>query len=238
MPATSTSTSTAVTAAPLGATAVLLDLDGTITDSAPAITRSIADSLAAFGYPAQTPEQLLRFVGPPIRTGLTQLAGVDEDDLEAVVELYRSTYTTRMLDVELYPGMADLVRTLHASGVPVALATSKVQEMAVAILEDAGLAEYFTVIRGATTDETRSAKADIVTDALGGLTAAGADTTTAVMVGDRHHDVEGATANGIPVILVGWGYGQPGEEEGTYAVVEDTAELAAVLGAGGAHLPR
>ncbi|WP_418606560.1 PQQ-dependent sugar dehydrogenase [Georgenia sp. SUBG003] len=49
----------------LRATAVLLDLDGTITDSAPAITSAIAETLAAFGYPPETPEQLLRHVGPP-----------------------------------------------------------------------------------------------------------------------------------------------------------------------------
>ncbi|MHB1063127.1 MAG: HAD hydrolase-like protein [Georgenia sp.] len=236
---TSDATSTpAVAAAPLAATAVLLDLDGTITDSAPAITRSIADALAAFGYREQSPEELLRFVGPPIRTGLTQFAGVTDDELDGVVDLYRTAYTARMLDVELYPGMAALVRDLHAMGVPQAVATSKMREMAVAILEHAGLARYFTVICGATADETRSAKADIITDALTGLSAAGADTTVAVMVGDRHHDVEGATAAGIPAILTRWGYGQPGEELGTYAVVDDTAGLADVLGVRGAHLPR
>ena len=50
------------------------------------------------------------------------------------------------------------------------------------------------------------------------------------MVGDRHHDVEGAAANGIPSVLVRWGYAQPGEEAGARAVVADAGELAAVLG--------
>ncbi|GAA1636867.1 HAD hydrolase-like protein [Georgenia ruanii] len=213
------------------ATAVLLDLDGTITDSAGAITHSISESLAAFGYPAQTPAQLLRFVGPPIRDGLQRFAGVTDADLEAVVADYRDRYGARMLDVPVFPGMADLVRDLHAAGVPIALATSKMLTMARPILEYAGLDQYFTVICGATADETRSAKADIVTDALDGLRAAGADVSGAVMVGDRHHDVQGAAANGIPAVLVRWGYAQPGEEAGARAVVADAGELAAVLGA-------
>lgn len=211
-------------------TAVLFDLDGTITDSGPAITRSIAEALAAFGYPAQTPEQLLRFVGPPIRVGLQRFGGVRDADLEAVVAHYRAAYTERMLDVDLYPGVGDLIAQLHAAGVPLAVATSKMQLMAEPILADAGLTGYFTVIRGATADETRSAKADIVIDALTGLAAAGADISRAVMVGDRHHDVEGATEHGIPAILVRWGYGQPGEEDGAHAVAADAAELATLLG--------
>lgn len=232
-------TTTTLAVAPLGATAVLLDLDGTITDSAPAITRSIAETLATFGYREQSPEELLRFVGPPIRTGFTELAEVPAGELEDAVTHYRAVYAARMLEVDVYPGVSELITTLHAAGTPLAVATSKVREMAVAILEHAGLAQYFTIICGATLDESRSKKADIVTDALAGLAAAGADTTSAVMVGDRHHDVEGAAANGIPVVLAGWGYGRPGEESGAHAVVHDTTELAAVLGAaGGAHLPR
>jgi phosphoglycolate phosphatase len=223
-------TSPADTSAP-APTAVLLDLDGTITDSAGAITGCIAESLAAFGYPEQTPEQLLRFVGPPIREGLQRFAGVDDATLEAVVADYRTRYSARMLDVDVFPGMADLVRDLHAAGVPLALATSKMLTMAGPILAHAGLDQYFTVICGATADETRSAKADIVTDTLAGLRAAGADVSGAVMVGDRHHDVEGATANGIPAVLVRWGYARPGEEAGARAVVADAGELAALLGA-------
>ena len=217
--------------ATLHATAVLLDLDGTITDSAPAITSAIAETLAAFGYPPETPEQLLRHVGPPIRDGLLEFGGVREEDLEAMVEHYRALYSERMLDVELFDGVPELIRSLRAAGVPLAVATSKMRHMAVPILEHAGLADEFTVICGATPDESRSTKAQIVEDALAGLAAAGADVSRAVMVGDRHHDVDGATEHGIPVILVEWGYAQPGEEAGAHALVRSADELAAVLGA-------
>jgi len=222
-------TPTAPATTSLQPTAVLLDLDGTISDSGPVITASIAETLAHFGYPAQTQAELLRFVGPPIRDGFRTFAGVPEDELDAVVSDYRDRYNDRMLQAPVFPGMADVIRDLHARGVPLALATSKRRSLAVVILQDAGLAQYFTVMRGASEDESRAVKADIVEDALAGLREHGADLTRPVMVGDRHHDVDGAGLHGLPTVLVTWGYATPGEEQGARAVVDDAAELAALL---------
>ncbi|MFH5821058.1 HAD hydrolase-like protein [Georgenia sp. AZ-5] len=213
----------------LAPTAVLLDLDGTLSHSGPVITRCVAETLARHGYPAQTPEELLRFVGPPSREGFAEFGGVPEEELTAVVATYRTIYPEHMLEAELFPGVPELVGRLHAAGLPLAVATSKLRHLAVRILEDAGLAGYFSVICGATPDESRSTKADIVEDALAGLRAAGADVGGAVMVGDRHHDVDGAATHGVPTVLVGWGYGQPGEERGARATAATPEELAALL---------
>ncbi|MFC7406873.1 HAD hydrolase-like protein [Georgenia alba] len=220
----------------LRATAVLLDLDGTLTDSAPAITASIAETLATFGYPALDPDTMLRFVGPPVREGLREIAGVAESDIDAMVDEYRDRYGRRMLDVPLYPGILELVRSWHAAGVPLAVATAKPQHMAEPVLEHVGLTPYFTAICGAPPEERHDipgieVKAGVIARALAELAAAGADLTHAVMVGDRHHDVAGAAANGIAVVLAAWGYGRPGEEAGAAAVVGSSAELATLLGA-------
>ena len=52
-----------------------------------------------------------------------------------------------------------------------------------------------------------------------------------VMVGDRHHDVEGATAHGVPCVGVLWGYGDADELLGAGAVglVHDVDELLDVV---------
>ena len=214
---------------PMRPTAVLLDLDGTISDSGPVITASIAETLAHFGYPEQSESELLRYVGPPIRDGFRTFSAVPDEQLPAVVADYRARYHERMLQAPVFPGMADLIRDLHARGVPLALATSKRRSLAVVILQDAGLSQYFTVMCGASEDESRALKADIVEDALAGLREHGADLTRPVMVGDRHHDVDGAGLHGLPTILVSWGYATPGEEQGARAVVHDAAQLAALL---------
>ena len=52
------------------------------------------------------------------------------------------------------------------------------------------------------------------------------------MIGDRHHDIEGARHHGIKSVFVAWGYGSPAEEaQDAVAVVNDFQELHGVLAA-------
>ncbi|ROR74077.1 HAD hydrolase-like protein [Bogoriella caseilytica] len=220
---------------PQPTTAVILDLDGTITDSAPAITTSIAEALAACGYRVPDAGTLLRFVGPPIREGFLTFGGVPEPALDGVVAEYRERYRPRMTQVPLYPGVAQLIETWHAAGIPLALATAKLGELARPILADAGLEQFFTSIHGATREDSHDlpgvqVKANVVAAALQGLREAEVDVSGAVMVGDRHHDIEGAAMHGVPGVLAAWGYAQAGEEAGSAAIAEDAAGLARILG--------
>ena len=127
------------------------------------------------------------------------------------------------------PASAGLLERLHAAGIPLALATSKPEIQATRILEHFGLAKYFDVITGATEDESRSAKADVVEEALRRLGERGVDLGHTVMVGDRQYDVEGAGAHGLPTILVEWGYGSPAEAAGAIAVVHSADQLSSLL---------
>jgi phosphoglycolate phosphatase len=89
-----------------------------------------------------------------------------------------------------------------------------------------GLTGDFDTIVGATPDErTLGAKADIVAEALRRLAASGVDIGRPVMIGDRHHDVDGAAVNGIPSIFVRWGFSWPHESDGAQAVVDTVAQL-------------
>ena len=51
----------------------------------------------------------------------------------------------------------------------------------------------------------------------------------AVMVGDRMHDVDGAHANGIPIVGVTWGIGDADELAGADALVDAPEELPAAV---------
>lgn len=117
----------------------------------------------------------------------------------------------------------------HAREVPLAVATSKRQSLAEAVIATSRLAPFFVAVRGASEDETHSAKADIIAAALTALRDAGADLSRAVMVGDRRYDVEGAREHGLPTVLVTWGYSTPAEREEAYAVVSDPQGLATLL---------
>lgn len=129
----------------------------------------------------------------------------------------------------MYAGVPEVLRAIHAAGIPISLATSKPESQARRVLDHYGLADVFTEVCGASEDEVRSAKADVIEEALRRLRADGIDLGNVVMVGDREHDVLGAAAHGIPTVMVGWGYGSPAEAAGTIAVVETAAELEARL---------
>lgn len=211
-------------------TVVLVDLDGTIMDSAPGITATLTRTLERMGLPVPPPSRLVEFVGPPILDGLRDLAGLDPAQSQRALKLYRADYgDIGAFDARPYPGIRKALEAIRAAGPTLAVATSKPEEQAKRILDHFGLADLFAVVAGASDDETRSEKADVITWALGLLTGAGVDTSRPVMIGDRIHDVEGAARHGIPVVFAGWGYGDPAEAAGTIAVASSPAELPGIV---------
>lgn len=211
--------------------AVLLDLDGTLTDSARGVTGAMAIALRAVGAPVPDAEALLRFVGPPLRVGLRDLAHLTDDDVEQAIVAYRAAYAGgHMFDAQVYDSIPHLLAALQHAGLPLALATSKSEDLAERLLAHFGLDSYFAVVAGARADGRRSSKAEVIERAVVGLADLGHTTDRLVMVGDRAHDVEGAARWGIPCVVVSWGYGSPDEAEGAIAVVHSVPELAAALG--------
>jgi len=212
-------------------TAVLFDLDGTIVDSAPGITATLAETFLRMPLPVPSPAELLAYVGPPILDSFRDLAHFDAETAQRALAIYRPLYLANgVFNATVYPGLEDVLRAIHEAGIPLSLATSKPEEPATLVLNHYGLTQYFDELTGASADEVRSKKADVVAEALRRLKAGGADLSNPVMVGDRIHDIEGAAANGVPTIFVTWGYGAPAEAAGAIAVADDAAELLTLLG--------
>ncbi|CAN5415995.1 HAD family hydrolase [soil metagenome] len=208
----------------------MFDLDGTIVDSAPGITSTLAFTFADMGLPIPSPAELVAYVGPPILDSFRDLAGFDKAESAQALAIYKAEYLrTGVFDATVYPGVEDVLARVHESGIPLSLATSKPEFPAKLILDHFGLLKYFDVITGASDDEVRSAKADVVEENLQRLIAFGADISRPVLVGDRHHDVLGAAEHDVPTIFVRWGYGNRAEEVGTIGVAETGPELRKLL---------
>ena len=209
---------------------ILFDLDGTITDSAPGITSSLAWMFKQLSLPIPSPTELLRYVGPPMLDSMRELAGFGAEQGRHALEIYRAHYLrTGLFDSTVYDGIEPVLAAIHDSGIPFSLATSKPETPATIILEHYDLSKYFTIITGASDDEVRSSKADVVAEALARLTALGADISNPIMVGDREHDVQGAAENAVPTIFVNWGYGSVEEQVGTVAVAHHPSDLIELL---------
>jgi phosphoglycolate phosphatase len=209
---------------------ILFDLDGTIVDSAPGITSTLAYMFEQLGKPIPTPSELLQYVGPPLLDSFRDLAGFSAEESATALEVYREKYlNVGAYDATQYDGVGLVLKAVHESPLQMSLATSKPETPATLILEHFNLARYFDVITGASDDEVRSAKKDVVAEALIRLAALGADISRPVLVGDREHDVHGAAANNVPTIFVDWGYGSLAEQAGAVAVVETPEELQRLL---------
>ncbi len=209
---------------PRRADAVLLDLDGTLSEAGPAITAAVALALAHIGHDGLDPAALRAFVGPPLEDSFLAL-GLPHDVVEEAVRVYRASYD--LLASPLYPGVPAALTALRAAGLRLALATSKPQPFAELVVEGTGLAGLLDLVVGSDRAAGRSTKADVVGLALAGLGGPAA----AVMVGDRRHDVEGARTHGVPCIGVLWGYGGADEltTAGAAALVASPTDLVALL---------
>jgi len=185
---------------------ILFDLDGTLSDSAPGITRSVAYALERFGIHEKA-EDLGYFVGPPLIDAFREKYGMTTEEAELAIKYFRERFSTvGILENAPYDGIEELLGALHANGKKLILATSKPEKFAREILERYGFAKYFTFIGGACMDEkTRMHKDEVIAYCLENCNIT--DTSECIMVGDRRHDAEGAANFDIPTAGVLYGYG-------------------------------
>lgn len=213
-------------------TCILWDVDGTVVDASEGILNRLTICLTELGHPAPTRDELVHWIGPPMFESFQTNVGLTPEQATEAVAHYRRIgkadgYTT---GARLYPGVGELIAELDAAGIPQSTASSKPEVQVSALMDHFGIAEHLRAVVGASSDEkTLASKADIIAEALRRLQAAGVDTSRPVLIGDRHHDVDGGAERGVPVIFVTWGFSWPHESEGAAATVDDIDQLRALL---------
>lgn len=192
----------------------LFDLDGTLTNPGLGITNSVMHALAKKGITVADRSELYRFIGPPLIESFEEFYGFSHADAVQALADYREYFSVKgLLENEVLPGAVKLLAALKGTGRKVVLATSKPELFARRILAHFDLLRFFDGVHGSTMDETRNKKADVIAWALVHTP----DLGRAVMVGDRHHDIEGARINGLDSIGVLCGYGDEAELRGAGA---------------------
>ncbi|MBS1672522.1 MAG: HAD hydrolase-like protein [Actinobacteria bacterium] len=212
---------------------VLWDVDGTIADASGGILPRLVEVFTAHGRPAPAADELSHWIGPPMVETFQVRGGMTEDEAERAVQHYRELAARDgyAAAVRIYPGVAEVLHALRAAGIPQATASSKPENQVLAILEHYGLIDDFAVVAGALPDVPgqRDTKAAVIGRALDRLAEAGVDVSRPVLIGDRHHDLDGAAEHGIPVIFANWGFSEPGESEGSVAAVDTADQLLPLL---------
>jgi phosphoglycolate phosphatase len=209
---------------------VLFDLDGTLTEPALGITNCYRFALESLGRPAPAQSDLLKLIGPPMRQGFAGILATNDAELiERAVALYRERFArVGLYENEVYAGVREMLAGLRAVGLRLFVATSKVTEYSVRILEHFDLAHFFVSVHGATPDGGLDDKALLVARLLHGE---GLSPSESLMIGDREHDIIAARRNSLRAVGVTYGYGSREELVGSGAdfICGSPAEVAALL---------
>lgn len=185
---------------------VIMDLDGTITDSKRGIIIALEYSLRKSGLNDIGSMNLESYIGLTLSYIYKELLGNDAEMINRAVEYYRDEFTrTGMTDMKLYSGIEQLIRDMHDNGIRILLASIKPVQFSSEILEHYTLLKYFHGIFGSEPDSGNGSKAHIIEDALK------VSKGNAVMIGDRKGDILGAKENNIDSIGVLYGYGSEDE---------------------------
>ena len=183
--------------------AILFDVDGTLLDSAPGILYTLREVFRTMGTDI-TGVDLMRYVGPPLRKTFAEYYD-DEARIEEATELYRASYAVTGCHMcKPYPGAAQMLRRLREAGLTLCTATCKPTHVVAPILEEQGLTPLLDLVAGASMDKSRDTKAAVIQYVLDQPLLQG---KRALMVGDRHDDMQGAKACGLDAAAALYGYG-------------------------------
>jgi phosphoglycolate phosphatase len=199
----------------------LFDMDGTLIDSEPGILGSIKHAFEHIGAALPSADVLRSWIGPPFHQTFPAALGHDPQLVEQAIAKYREHFIAGgWLDHEVYPGIAELIAALHASGVKLAVVTSKPLNQARTIVDHLPFGALFAKVYGPDPSTAHSTKAEMIAEALADFAIS---PRAAVMIGDRHFDIAGARAHDVRAIGVSWGFGSVEElQQAGAAVIVDT----------------
>lgn len=208
---------------------ILFDFDGTLADTKPAIVDTARKVLLGWGLTDEQIGDAGCLVGPPFPDSFVinyGKYGVTAEDAVEITRRYREIYFN--LGPETFPlfsGMKEMLESLKSNGYHLAIASSKITTIVDIMLKGQGIFDLFEVISANPPENQHATKSDVIRWALERF---GVDGSEAIMVGDLHHDVDGATVNGVPCVGVYFGgTAKPGELEaaGAAACAHSVEEL-------------
>ena len=202
----------------------LFDMDGTLLDTLDDLTAAVNHTMAQYGYPRRTREEVRQGLGNGAVKLIAALLpeGEDTPDFDAIMRDYKAWYQAHTCVLTRpYPGVPELLARLTRQGCRVAIVSNKPHGAACELAE-----KFFPGVPtfGESPATPRKPAPDMVFHAL---TALGAEKDTAVYVGDSEVDVQTARNAGLPLIAVSWGFrGRKAlAEAGAATIVDAAAEI-------------
>ena len=188
--------------------AAIFDLDGTLVDTAPDLTRATNHVLASEGRRQVAIAEIRPFVGRGARRMIERGfaatgAPVPPQRMEPLYEAFIAYYAENIaVDSRPFPGTLELLDRLDEAGVKLGICTNKQERLSLKLLDGLGLRHRFGAIIGADTIGIPKPDPAPYREAVARLEAGGGS----VMIGDSETDILTARNAGVPVIAVTFGY--------------------------------
>jgi phosphoglycolate phosphatase len=207
---------------------LLLDLDGTLVDTAPDLSAALNRLMVSRGLAPFSLAETKAMIGDGVTVlvGRAFAARGGTPDDQAMAD-FGHDYGAHLADAsQPFPGVPAFLRAHADAGWRMAVCTNKTEAAARTLLETLGLLRFVGAIGGGDSFPVR--KPDPV-HLLSTLRLVGGEPARAVMVGDHRNDVVAAHGAGMKVVFVTWGYGPVAMGEGADAVVGDLPALTAAV---------
>lgn len=212
--------------------AVIFDLDGTLSESAPAIARALAATWEDLGRapPSLAAARAMIGDGPGVLIEKArQAAGLSNNPAATAQEtdLFLKKYALEGHGGDPYPGALEVLETLAKRGLKLAVCTNKPQDAAERLLNGLGFAPFLEGVTGG--DRAPARKPDPAHAAAALALCDGVPPEAAVLVGDGPQDIASGEAAGLRVIVASYGYGGAAEARPDLPAIASISKLPALL---------
>lgn len=181
---------------------LVFDWDGTLMDSASAITASLQAACADLGLPVPPDEKARFIIGLGLNDAMAYiLPELDPAEYPKVTDRYRHHFLLREGATTLFPGVFETMKALRDGGFVLAVATGKSRRGLDRALQATGLAPYFDATRCA--DEGFSKPHPGMLEQL--MDKLGVENRRTLMIGDTTHDMEMARSASVARLGVAYG---------------------------------
>ncbi|MGH8326220.1 MAG: phosphoglycolate phosphatase [Steroidobacteraceae bacterium] len=206
---------------------IVFDLDGTLIDSAADLAAAINSMLADFGREPLEVAQVRRMIGDGVAMLVARALAArhcEQADPARAAAIFMRHYESAATSLTTaFPGVPEALQKLQAAGIALAVCTNKPERITAGILEELGLAGYFSRMIGGDSLPFRKPDPRVLLNLVETFAAA---PDTSLLVGDSEVDAATAAAAGVPFVLMKYGYRRgPVEEIRCIAALDSFAEL-------------
>ncbi|MBT0727314.1 phosphoglycolate phosphatase [Rosenbergiella australiborealis] len=215
---------------------IAFDLDGTLVDSAPGLSRAIDLMLEDLQLPVAGLENVTRWIGNGadimVNRALTWALGTSPD--ESQVAQARSCFDHHYLHTaesgsQLFSHVLEVLEVLSSKEIPLAIVTNKPTPFVRPLLESLNIDHFFSLIIGGDDVPIKKPHPAAIFMVLGQF---GLLTEQLLFVGDSRNDIQAAKSAGVRSVGLSYGYnyGEPIEDSHPDQVIHQFDHLLSLIG--------